>query len=107
MGGNNTLPGLDASLERALDRAKRNQRPVGIIMLDIDHFKHFNDTFGHDAGDTLLNEISQFLQNYTRRQDVACRYGGEEFTLILPDAPLDATTQRAEDLCDGQLNTSL
>ena len=67
-------------------------------MLDIDHFKHFHDTFGHDAGDILLSEIGQFLQKYTRKQDVACRYGGEEFTLILPDAPLDATTQRAEDL---------
>lgn len=67
-------------------------------MLDIDHFKRFNDTFSHDAGDMLLSEIGQFLQKHTRRQGVACRYGGEEFTLILPDAPPDATTQRAEDL---------
>ena len=51
-------------------------------MLDVDHFKHFNDTFGHDAGDTVLRELGQFLQQSIRESDIACRYGGEEFVII-------------------------
>jgi diguanylate cyclase (GGDEF)-like protein len=65
-------------------------------MLDIDHFKRFNDTYGHDAGDTLLREVGSFLQAHTRGKDIACRYGGEEFTLVLPGASLEATLLRAE-----------
>jgi diguanylate cyclase (GGDEF)-like protein len=65
-------------------------------MLDIDHFKQFNDTFGHQAGDTLLRALGDFLSQRTRGQDVACRYGGEEFVLILAGAPIDAACKRAE-----------
>lgn len=89
---------MEESLEREVRRAARNKRPLGIIMLDIDHFKTFNDTFGHDAGDTLLRELGSSLQTYIRGEDVACRYGGEEFILILPDTTLDAARQRAEQL---------
>ncbi len=89
---------LEESLERELRRAVRKQRPVGMILLDIDHFKSFNDTFGHEAGDALLRELGSFLRNHTRREDIACRYGGEEFLLILPEAWLDITRQRAEQL---------
>ena len=67
-------------------------------MIDIDHFKRFNDTYGHAAGDTLLRELGEFLQKRIRIEDIACRYGGEEFTLILPDASLEAAQQRAEEL---------
>jgi diguanylate cyclase (GGDEF)-like protein len=67
-------------------------------MFDIDHFKHFNDTFGHEAGDTVLRVLGEFLQKRIRGEDVACRYGGEEFTLILPESSLDATRQRAQQL---------
>jgi diguanylate cyclase (GGDEF)-like protein len=70
-------------------------------MLDIDHFKQFNDTYGHDAGDALLRALGQFLQINTRGEDIACRYGGEEFTLVLPGALLGDTRQRAEELRKG------
>ena len=65
-------------------------------MLDLDHFKQFNDAFGHDAGDTLLREVGTVLQRSIRGEDIACRYGGEEFTLILPEASLLDAAQRAE-----------
>lgn len=87
---------LEVTLERETRRATRNQQPLGIIMLDIDHFKRFNDTFGHAAGDLLLAELGRFLQRHIRGEDIACRYGGEEFTLILPNASLEVTRQRAE-----------
>ncbi|HEY9844981.1 MAG TPA: diguanylate cyclase, partial [Candidatus Caenarcaniphilales bacterium] len=89
---------LDESLERELHRAKRNLQSLGIIMLDVDYFKRFNDTFGHEAGDALLRELGLLLQGYIRGADIACRYGGEEFLLLLPEASLDATYQRAEQL---------
>jgi diguanylate cyclase (GGDEF)-like protein len=82
-------------------RAARNQRPLGVIILDLDHFKHFNDTFGHEAGDTLLKELGTLLQANIRGEDIACRYGGEEFTLILPEGNLEITRQRANFLCDA------
>jgi diguanylate cyclase (GGDEF)-like protein len=86
---------MEESLELELRRATRNQRPLGVIMLDLDHFKHFNDTFGHEAGDTLLRELGTFLQGNIRAEDIACRYGGEEFTLILPEGNAEVTLQRA------------
>jgi diguanylate cyclase (GGDEF)-like protein len=87
---------MEESLERALHRALREQRPVGLILLDLDRFKSFNDTHGHDAGDTVLRALGELLQNRMRREDIACRYGGEEFLLVLPDAPLEVARQRAE-----------
>jgi diguanylate cyclase (GGDEF)-like protein len=89
---------LDETLPRELQRAERQKQPVGIIMLDIDHFKRFNDTYGHDAGDTLLRAVGAVLQEHTRGDDIVCRYGGEEFMLVLPGASLAATQQRAEEL---------
>jgi len=89
---------MEESLEREIHRAQRHQRPMGIIMLDIDHFKHFNDTFGHEAGDAVLRELGIFLQQSVRASDIACRYGGEELMLILPDASLADTKQRAEQI---------
>jgi diguanylate cyclase (GGDEF)-like protein len=72
--------------------------PVGIIMLDIDHFKTFNDRFGHATGDELLRSMGTLLQGRLRGGDIACRFGGEEFVLILPEASLVSTTERAEEL---------
>jgi diguanylate cyclase (GGDEF)-like protein len=92
---------LDETLPRELQRAERAGQPVGIIMLDIDHFKRFNDTYGHDAGDTVLRAVGAFLKEHTRGADIACRYGGEEFTLVLPGASLADTQQRAEELRAG------
>lgn len=89
---------MEESLEREVRRAERNKRLLGIIMIDLDNFKTFNDTFGHDAGDTLLRELGSLLQSKVRGEDIACRYGGEEFTLILPEATIDGTRQRAEQI---------
>src|SRR5450759_916801 len=71
---------MEESLTRELRRAERQGKPLGIIMMDIDHFKGFNDTLGHDAGDALLRELGAFLQRQIRTEDIACRYGGEEFS---------------------------
>ena len=87
---------MEESLERELRRAERNGQSVGFIMLDIDHFKHFNDTFGHQAGDALLRALGDLVGERTRGQDVACRYGGEEFSLILAGASREAAYRRAE-----------
>jgi diguanylate cyclase (GGDEF)-like protein/PAS domain S-box-containing protein len=87
---------LDATLPRELQRVVRQQQAIGVIMLDIDHFKHFNDSYGHDAGDALLRAVGAFLSANTRGEDIACRYGGEEFILVLPGAVRVDTQQRAE-----------
>lgn len=89
---------LDEWLERELHRANRNKSSIGVVMLDIDYFKSFNDNFGHKAGDLLLQEVSNLLQRFVRSSDIASRYGGEEFLLILPDTTLEAAQQRAEEL---------
>jgi diguanylate cyclase (GGDEF)-like protein/PAS domain S-box-containing protein len=87
---------MEESLERELGRATRGNQTVVLVMLDIDHFKHFNDTFGHQAGDTLLRALGDFLKQRTRGQDVACRYGGEEFAFLLAGASIDAAYKRAQ-----------
>jgi diguanylate cyclase (GGDEF)-like protein len=89
---------MEETLARELHRAERYGTPLGIIMVDIDHFRRFNNIFGHEAGDIVLKELGKFLQDNVRKEDVACRYGGEEFTLILPGAALDITQKRAETL---------
>jgi diguanylate cyclase (GGDEF)-like protein len=87
---------MEESLERELRRAIRNDQPVALLMIDIDHFKRFNDTFGHQAGDTLLRALGDFLIKRTRGQDCPCRYGGEEFALILSGVSMEAACKRAE-----------
>jgi diguanylate cyclase (GGDEF)-like protein/PAS domain S-box-containing protein len=87
---------MEESLELEIRRATRNQRPLGMIMIDLDHFKYFNDNFGHEAGDLLLRELGTLLKSNIRGEDIACRYGGEEFTLILPEGTGVVTRQRAE-----------
>jgi diguanylate cyclase (GGDEF)-like protein/PAS domain S-box-containing protein len=87
---------MEASLEREAHRSERLNAPVGLIMLDVDHFKLFNDTYGHEAGDAVLRELGNLLRTNIRGEDIACRYGGEEFLLILPDASPNNVEQRAE-----------
>jgi diguanylate cyclase (GGDEF)-like protein len=89
---------MEEALELELRRAERKKLAVGIIMLDLDHFKTFNDGFGHAAGDELLRRLGALMREHLRSGDVACRYGGEEFLLILPEASLAVTTKRAEEL---------
>jgi diguanylate cyclase (GGDEF)-like protein len=92
---------FEASLDREIRRVKRRGVSLGILLLDLDHFKLFNDAFGHEAGDVLLKAVGELLRRRVRGDDVACRYGGEEFALILPEAPLEVTRSRAEDLRRG------
>jgi len=87
---------MEESLEREMRRASRGRHSVAIIMLDLDDFKGFNDAHGHDAGDTLLRMVGTTLQRSVRAEDIACRYGGEEFALILPEASLHDAVTRAE-----------
>lgn len=89
---------LEESLNLELARANRSEAPLGLMMIDVDHFKRFNDTFGHDAGDAVLRAVGQALPGQVRAGDVVCRYGGEEFTVILPGADLDLTLKRAEEI---------
>jgi len=89
---------LEETMEREQLRAKRNKSGFGLIMLDVDHFKRFNDDYGHQAGDLLLKELSQYLRRYIRGEDIACRYGGEEFLLVLPGATLEQCRERAEEI---------
>jgi diguanylate cyclase (GGDEF)-like protein len=93
---------MEESLDRELQRANRDQSTMGAIMLDIDHFKLFNDTFGHDGGDAVLKEFGAVLEAGTRAEDIVCRYGGEEFLILLPGASLEDTRRRA-----GTLLTSI
>lgn len=79
-------------------KASRKENVFSVIMLDVDHFKRFNDTFGHDAGDFVLQEIANVLQKNIRESDIACRLGGEEFILLLPDTGPEIAIQRAENI---------
>lgn len=89
---------MEESLERELLRAARNQTPVAVLMLDIDHFKRFNDVYGHEAGDALLRELGALLRTQVRGGDIACRYGGEEFLLIMAETGLQIAYERAESI---------
>ena len=87
---------LQDALERDIARAERERQPVGIIIMDIDFFKSVNDSFGHAAGDLLLQRFAELLKSLCRSADFACRYGGEEFVVIMPGASLSVAQERAE-----------
>ena len=88
---------LQETLERELHRTKRNENPLCLVLMDIDHFKRCNDTFGHKAGDLVLQALAKMLTEQTRKQDIVCRYGGEEFLVVLPNTLLDIARQRTEE----------
>ncbi len=87
---------LDETLPREIHRANRDERNLGLIMCDLDSFKSFNDTYGHAAGDSLLKAFGDLVGKVVRAGDIACRYGGDEFVLILMDASLETAKRRAE-----------
>jgi diguanylate cyclase (GGDEF)-like protein/PAS domain S-box-containing protein len=89
---------LEEVLDREVRRASRAAQSLGVLMIDLDHFKRFNDTYGHDAGDAVLREIAVSLTKGIRAEDFVCRFGGEEFVVILPTADLAASRMRAERL---------
>ncbi len=92
---------LEESLARELARCERRALPLGLLMLDLDHFKAFNDLHGHPGGDALLAGFGRLLKSATRGEDIACRYGGEEFTLILPEATAEQAARRAGEIVEA------
>jgi diguanylate cyclase (GGDEF)-like protein len=84
------------ALEREVHRALRSTTPLAVLMIDVDHFKAFNDTFGHEAGDIVLREVAECFRLSVRSEDVVCRYGGEEFIIILPETNEETAIERAE-----------
>ena len=89
---------LEGVLKTQLAQAERQDQPLSVLMLDIDHFKRFNDAFGHEAGDTVLREVAAVLKHATREKGYAFRYGGEEFLLVMPELDADQAAARAEEI---------
>jgi diguanylate cyclase (GGDEF)-like protein len=95
---------MQISLERELAQASRRKQKLAVFMLDVDHFKRFNDKHGHGAGDAALRAIAEIFQNSIRTEDIACRYGGEEFTVMLQDVTPKVALDRAESIRQGVAN---
>ena len=89
---------LDEVLPREIHRASRLASPLSLAMIDIDHFKRFNDEHGHDAGDEVLRQIGREMREHLRQSDIACRFGGEELAIVIPDAALNDVLPRLEEL---------
>jgi diguanylate cyclase (GGDEF)-like protein len=89
---------MEESLNREIAAARRNSRSLGVAICDLNRFKRFNDTFGHDAGNYALREIAQLIMKHIRSSDIACRYGKDEIVLIFPEAPLEGVVMRANQL---------
>jgi diguanylate cyclase (GGDEF)-like protein len=89
---------LEETLERELARATRESYPLCVIMMDLDYFKDVNDTYGHEAGDVVLKTLAETVIRKSRHGDFVCRYGGEEFVLVMPNINIEKTRERAEDL---------
>ena len=89
---------LDETLPRELHMARRRNAPLSVVMLDLDGFKQFNDSFGHGPGDALLRGFGHALRGRLRKSDISCRYGGDEFLLILPDSSVESTQERLEQI---------
>ncbi|MDX1678881.1 diguanylate cyclase [Arsukibacterium sp.] len=89
---------LEETMKRELARSVRQAKPLSVVALDADYFKKFNDQFGHDAGDKVLKEIAEQMRQVVRPSDLACRLGGEEFLLVMPDADTEIAIERAEQL---------
>ena len=98
---------LEDVFSRELHRAERSGKPVAVVMIDIDHFKHFNDQHGHDAGDFVLSAVARAISNNIRPSDIACRYGGEELAIVLPETNLESARGRAEEMRRAIRDTNL
>jgi len=92
---------LNETLEREIRRAARTRRHLAVLMLDVDNFKGLNDSSGHEAGDAFLRQLGAFLQQRVREEDVACRYGGDEFVILLAETSLETAKKRARQLREG------
>ena len=89
---------LSETIEREIAVAKREKKHLSVIVMDLDHFKNINDTFGHQVGDQFLTEFANLIGNRIRKSDTACRYGGEEFLLVLPGTTLEDAAKRADEI---------
>jgi diguanylate cyclase (GGDEF) domain len=98
---------LEESLERELQLATRKKQAIAILFLDLDHFKRFNDTFGHDAGDMVLQSLADLFRTFFRATDICCRFGGEEFAIILPESCAQDASDRANALRSRVINLRL
>ena len=98
---------LEDALNREIHRAERSGKPLAVIMIDIDNFKQFNDRHGHDAGDFVLSALARAIARNIRPSDLACRYGGEEFAVVLPEADMEIARERAEEMRLAIRNTNL
>ncbi|HMX75131.1 MAG TPA: diguanylate cyclase [Anaerolineales bacterium] len=87
---------LAEALEREIAKANREDMPISIVMMDVDHFKSFNDTYGHKCGDAVLRDLAGFLTKNSRHGDIVCRYGGEEFVILMPEASFQNAFERAQ-----------
>jgi diguanylate cyclase (GGDEF)-like protein len=88
---------MEETLDREISRAERGTLPISVVMMDIDLFKNINDTYGHQAGDTVLQTLGTMLLENTRISDIACRYGGDEMLVVMPGAMQDMAVARAEE----------
>jgi diguanylate cyclase (GGDEF)-like protein len=91
---------FDLRMEEEMEQAKRYGRDFALMLFDIDHFKKFNDTHGHQTGDLVLQQFADLLRNNTRKSDICCRYGGEEMTVILPESAMEEAALLSNKLCD-------
>ncbi|HWQ38813.1 MAG TPA: diguanylate cyclase [Burkholderiales bacterium] len=98
---------LEEALEREIARCRRSATGFALLMIDVDHFKRFNDTYGHEAGDSVLRAVGTCLRASTRESDIVCRFGGEEFMIVLPDTALDGATTHARRILDCVRNLQL
>ena len=89
---------VEEVFDHEIQRCQRSDKPLSVLMVDVDHFKRFNDTHGHEAGDVVLSSVGRLLQSHFRDSDLPCRLGGEEFLAILPEADGETARQRAEGL---------
>ena len=92
---------LEDYLERELIRARRERAPLALIMMDLDRFKRINDSAGHQAGDQVLVQVGALLKRHVRGSDIACRYGGEEFAVVLPKTTLESARRRSAEICSA------
>jgi diguanylate cyclase (GGDEF)-like protein len=98
---------LAESLGREMARSKRRQLPLTVMMMDLDHFKAFNDNYGHDAGDAVLVAFARLLHQNFRSEDIACRLGGEEFVMIMPEMGREVAARRAGQMLDETIAIQL
>ena len=98
---------LQEAFEKELERASRKQQSVSVMMLDVDYFKRFNDVYGHAAGDLVLSKVGAYISSTIRQYDIACRYGGEELIIVMPDVDIDNAILCAERIRTGIKNMHL